>query len=145
MAQERLSRLQKWILINTYQKTTKKQLPDDWRDSQAAKYFDTYTKRDQRAFWLAIYRQEILANYFDLSFVNWAKREDLDRPWSSYFSKVGDDKKTHNKANVTLFRSIVNMIDKGLIEKDADKITLTKDGRKKAADLWKAASTKDLP
>jgi hypothetical protein len=144
MAEQRLSRLQKWILKTTYQKTINKTLPDGWRNPQALKYDGKFTKKHMTIYWQAIYRPEILANYFDLPFVEWAESKHLKGPWASLFSMVGDDKKNHNKAHVTTWRSLKNMLKKKLIKKRGDGFALTKAGEKKANELLKAALTKDL-
>ena len=115
MAKERLSQLQKWILQTAYQKTKEKKLPHDWRHSQS--WDGVFTKGDMRVFWQAVYREEILANYFNLAYADKGEKISDKRPWSSFFSCIGDDKKHHNKAMVTMHRSLVNMEQKGLLKK----------------------------
>ena len=125
MAKERLSRLQKWILVHTYLKTVKKQLPHGWGQPHG-------NFKDKKA---VLLKAEVMTNFFKLV-------ESPVRP--GYFSTTGDNWQPHKKANVTYARSIANMYEKGLIYGhtiDAGKreIALTKAGKQKARELIKGA------
>jgi hypothetical protein len=136
MAKERLSKLQRWVLIHTYLKTVKGNLPSNWREPQATKFSGSYDKDEEKRFRQALFKFEILCNYFNLPFAEWAERKHLRFPWASYFRSIGEDKKSHNQAQVTLFRSLANMEKKGLIQRD-NGITLTKAGKNKAEEILK--------
>ena len=136
MAKERLGKFQKWVLVHAYLKVVKKELPPDWIQPQAAqqniwdkeKYLEEYSG--------ALFKTEILANYFKLNFLNTSYSK-YAKPWKSLFRSIGKDKKPHNNAMVTCSRSLINMAKKGFInwEPGEVKITLTEAGIAKAKEI----------
>ena len=138
MAKERLSKLQRWVLMHTYFKTVKGKLPSKWREPQAAKFPSAHEKKYKKEFSQALFKDEILCNYFNLAFSEQMERDPLRFrfPWMSRFSSIGEDEKNYNKAQVTLFRSLANMEKKGLIKRYFG-ITLTKAGKEKAKEILK--------
>ena len=103
MAKERLSKLQKWILMQTYKLEV---LHDSGVVGKANRHWHHYTVIGD-----ALYKNHRLAyRYFE--------------PWiyENYYKispKYGDNQqnlKEYNKAHVTVHRAINNMEDKGLID-----------------------------
>ena len=144
MAKARLSKFQKWVLIHAYLKTVKKELPPEWTPPQIDQFSMNHSKKRLKEFSQALFKTEILANYFKLNFVevtyfDWGgvKWPEFKYPWSSFFRSIGKDKKPHDNAMVTCTRSFTNMATKGLINWGPweDRITLTDAGRAKAKEL----------
>jgi len=144
MAKERLSKFQKWVLVHTYLKTVKKKLPSGWRPPQINQFSVKHRKKHLKEFSQALFKTEILANYFKLNFVEvkyfeWGgvKWPEFRYPWSSFFRSTGKDKKPHNKAMVSCSRSFTNLTTKGLINwgPTEDRITLTEVGKAKAKEI----------
>jgi hypothetical protein len=165
MAKERIGKIQRWILIHTYQKTTYKKLPDDW------KFPPKMEPHDLGAFfWSGLYRAEVLLNYFKLiparkqprwvwprgiheeplrvndmaMYFDNGYTSDIDRrdpEREKKLKKRGETEAMRCKAFVSFSRVKTNMRQKGLIEiepclgSNAERITLTKAGKAKAKEI----------
>jgi hypothetical protein len=163
IAKERTGKVQRWILIHTYLKTTKKKLPDDWRlpNLMESKKLDAY-------FWTGLYKSEVLLNYFKLEpgykkqHLVWSHGDYPIKadPMAEYFDRLGphilpeaDFLKTaqRDKAVVSSARTKSNMEQKGLLGLEpgfgpnAERITLTKAGKAKAQEIINRAKKKRLP
>ena len=61
MAKERIGKIQRWILIYSYKKTVKRQLPDDWKLP-----YRIQSDQFDEPFWKHLYKSEVMLNYFEL-------------------------------------------------------------------------------
>ncbi len=105
MAKERLSKLQKWILTQTYKKTI-------YHNNSGLDLLGAYAIQDKKLedkndlYWRYLFRTEILLSYFKCE--------------TDYYkiacSKQHCFKGKNNKEQVLLTRSLQNLQDKGLIE-----------------------------
>lgn len=102
----RLSKLQKWILKQTFKKT----ILLENEDLEVLKEFTSYRYKEginkDEWYWRYLFRAEILLNYFNCATDN----------YKSTFSRLHHFKGDNNKEQATLSRSLKNMYDKGLIE-----------------------------
>jgi len=114
MSKDRLSKLQKWILVHCYLKTIKKQLPDSWKYCRGYNYVKSSIERrllsdydrarqcakiDKDRLENYLCRSEILLNYFNL-------RLSYKEPfWSGYSDKF-ETSKEYKSALVVLSRSL---------------------------------------
>jgi hypothetical protein len=104
MSRNRLSKLQKWILIKCFKKT----LLNDNSDLtilQAWSYRNSNWK-DDKHYWKYLYRSEILLDFFKCE----PDRYKFAGQRNQHF------KGTNNKAQVTLTNSLSNLESKGLIQ-----------------------------
>ena len=165
MAKERIGKIQRWVLIHTYQKTTEKNLPDDWKLPPKTESQDLGV-----LFWGGLFQSEVLFNYFKLipsrkqprwvwprgtqeqpsrvddmaMYFDNGYTSDIDRrdpEREKKLKKRGEISATHSKAFVLFLRVKTNMKQKGLIEVEpgcgpnAERITLTKAGKAKAKEI----------
>ena len=126
----RLSKLQKWILVQTYKKTvlfdrSNLKLLSHWNANFRIKKIDN-DKTD--LYWKYLFRAEVLLNYFNCITDN-----------EKYgFQRFHHFKGRNNKEQVTLTRSLSNLHDKGLIKiwdgvhSSWQGITITETGQEKA-------------
>lgn len=103
MAAERLSDLQKWILVKCYQKTIK-------RDNTGITILMAYRGISELPgnYWEYLYRDEILADYYQYP------EDESGHPWHHRKKHVftGDT----SAGRIALDRSLANLDTKGLIE-----------------------------
>ena len=104
MATERLSKLQKWILIQAYKKTicydnSNLELP------QYYQYHNDHLKDKNNEYWQYLFRAEVLLNYFK-----------LETGHDHFSIKQHPFKGNNNKEHVVLTRSLQNLYNKGLID-----------------------------
>jgi len=97
MAKERLSKLQKWILLTCYRVSILKN-----RDGLKEMDFGFLNKKE------IFFQEDVLFNYFNL------QKDDnkVTNLKVIHFKRTSES----NKAYVTLFRSLKNLEEKGLIE-----------------------------
>ena len=165
MAKERIGKIQRWILIHTYLKTTKQELPDDWKFPPKMELQELGA-----LFWSGLFKSEVMLNYFKLTPARkkpqwvWPRgtheeplrvadmamyfdngyTSDIDRrdpEREKKLKKRGEIAATNSKAFVSYPRVKTNMEQKGLIETgslhgpNAERITLTKAGMAKAKEI----------
>ena len=109
MAAERLSKLQKWILVKCYQKTIKRDNSGfTILKSQRDCYGDVgKNEHTQNLYWGYLFRDEILADYY--------KYPEDEKVWSVW-AKQHAFKGETAKGRIALARSLDNLETKGLIE-----------------------------
>ena len=117
---QRIGKLERWILINTYLKTIKDQLPIGWKYPRGInKYIDEIANnkchplnmhsrlQTLNLFKPVLTKSEILLNYFNLP-VAYGEAFDKDR-------ERFKDTEAYRKALVTLSRTLKRLEEKGLI------------------------------
>lgn len=110
MAAERLSKLQKWILVKCYQKTIKRDNSGfTILKSQRDCYGDVGKgEHTQNLYWGYLFRDEILTDYY-----KYPEDEKVWGVWAKQHAFKGDTA----KGRIAIARSLDNLEAKGLIEK----------------------------
>jgi len=165
MSETRLSKLQKWILVNAYKKTILKDnsgltILQHWtyrntskiismdtskviigeKDSHMERLNKLADKASHDLYWENLFRAEILSDYFKC-------KTDTNK---FACSRLHHFEGKNNKAQVTLTRSLRNLVDKGLIEWMVGKysywqgIRLTEKGVEKALMLISSLNKSDV-
>lgn len=105
MAAERLSALQKWILVKCYQKTIER---DNSGMTILAKYRGIETSELPDAYWQYLYRDEILADYY--------KYPEDEKGHAWHYRKKHVFTGDTAAGRIATDRSLASLDDKGLIE-----------------------------
>jgi len=155
MAKERIGKIQRWILIYSYKKTVKRQLPDDWKLP-----YRIQSDQFDEPFWKHLYKSEVMLNYFEIEPSRhavarwvWNYRDTPVKvdPMAEYFDGMRPSRRSREheyrreakrkKATVSYVRTKATMVNKGLIKVEpglgpnTDRITLTRAGKMKAKEL----------
>jgi hypothetical protein len=123
MSDNRIGKLENWILIHCYLKTIKKELPNTWKKPRHYDYSkeirirnlnssDESIKKsaefDLKTLESYLFKYDILLNYFNLQL---SYKEGF---WSEYNEKFKDTRE-YRSALASLSRTLKNLVDKDLI------------------------------
>ena len=143
MAKEKLGKYEHWVVVYTYKKTIKRNLPDDW-------IYPRHHEKTGPVFWHYLFKSEIMLNCFGLKFSRYRPETGL-YGINEYFLKDGslsegyDEKEgeKNRKAMVNFSRIKKSLSEKGLINaiqfqgSNAWGFELTKKGKQTAKRLLK--------